>query len=84
MRNSFFFVRTCASSSLNAEIVICLFISLLYHTRRDLAPFSVRYCLRSSWLCIKLDELFSRFVQSIPCFVLTNLHNRVFYARIKL
>ena len=47
MRNSFFFVRTCASSSLNAEIVICLSISLLYHTRRFLAPFSVRYCLRN-------------------------------------
>ena len=47
MRNSFFFVRTCASSSLNAEIVICLPISLLYHTRRYLALFSVRYCLKT-------------------------------------
>ena len=47
MRNSFFFVRTCASSSLNAEIVICLSISLLYHTRRYLALLSVRYCLKT-------------------------------------
>src|SRR5699024_4040038 len=37
-------VRTCASSSLNAEIVICLSMTLLYHTRRYLALFSVRYC----------------------------------------
>jgi len=32
--------------TMNAEIVICLSISLLYHTRRYLALFSVRYCLR--------------------------------------
>ena len=33
LRNSFFFVRTCANSSLNAEIVICLSISLLWQHR---------------------------------------------------
>ena len=31
MRNSFFFVRTCASSSLNAVIVICLSIAGFWH-----------------------------------------------------
>ncbi len=34
--------------TMNAEIVICLSISLLYHTRRYLAPFSVRYCSKIS------------------------------------
>lgn len=44
----FFFVRTCACTSLNAEIVICLSISLLYHTWRYMALFSVRYCLNTN------------------------------------
>ena len=43
MRNSFFFVRTCASSSLNAEIVSCLSIRPLYHIWLRFA-FSMRYC----------------------------------------
>ena len=30
-KNSFFFVRTCDNSSLRADILICLFITLLYH-----------------------------------------------------
>ena len=33
--------------ALNAEIVICLSINLLYHTRRYLALLSVRYCLKA-------------------------------------
>ena len=36
----FFFVRTCANSSLNAEIVICLSMLVLYHIRQYLAYFS--------------------------------------------
>ena len=73
MRNSFFFVRTCASSSLNAEIVICLSISLLYHTRRYLALLSVRYCRRNESVIFKhrlcrqgnLDLLYSKDVVEV-------------------
>src|SRR5699024_3811502 len=43
-RNSFFFVRTCANSSLSADIVICLSMVLLYHFWQYRAYFSVRYC----------------------------------------
>ncbi|MDY2658153.1 MAG: AraC family transcriptional regulator, partial [Candidatus Limiplasma sp.] len=42
--NSFFFVRTCANSSLSADIVICLSMVLLYLFWQYRAYFSVRYC----------------------------------------
>ncbi|MGO5114666.1 hypothetical protein ACTQ33_06495, partial [Candidatus Avoscillospira sp. LCP25S3_F1] len=37
--------RTCANSSLSADIVICLSMVLLYHFWQYRAYFSVRYCL---------------------------------------
>src|SRR5699024_883497 len=40
------FVRTCANSSLSADIVICLSMVLLYLFWQYRAYFSVRYCLR--------------------------------------
>ena len=58
MRNSFFFVRTCASSSLNAEIVICLSMTLLYHTWRYLALFSVRCCPIQKMALVKKYSIF--------------------------
>ena len=53
-KNSFFFVRTCASSSLKADRLICLFMFLLYHFFQPLS--SVRCCpktdssIRKVWL----------------------------------
>ena len=43
-RNSFFFVRTCASSSLSADMLICFSILSLYHIEQYCVCFSVRYC----------------------------------------
>ncbi len=56
MRNSFFFVRTCASSSLNAEIVICLSISLLYHTRPSRASKEKRI-MKATGIVRRVDDL---------------------------
>ena len=52
-RNSFFFVRTCANSSLSADIVICLSMVLLYHFWQYRAYFSVRYCPRNSFFFVR-------------------------------
>ena len=59
-RNSFFFVRTCANSSLSADFIICLSMVLLYHFWQYRAYFSVRYCLRFFYRSPVSDNLSSR------------------------
>ncbi|WP_418569225.1 hypothetical protein, partial [Hominenteromicrobium sp.] len=50
------FVRTCANSSLSADIVICLSMVLLYHFWQYRAYFSVRYCHRIAAFYPLFDE----------------------------
>ncbi len=69
-RNAFFLVRTCASSSVNADRIICLSIFPLYHIFGSAAHF-VRCCLIFLLMQIALTPwpkyLMRQFLHCNPC-----------------
>ncbi|WP_455580782.1 S-4TM family putative pore-forming effector, partial [Dysosmobacter sp.] len=64
-RNSFFFVRTCANSSLSADRLICLFMNTFYHIAAVPALFSVRYCPKKE-LAASIQQKFDIYVYTMP------------------
>ena len=65
VRNSFFFVRTFANSSLNADSVICLFILPFYHIVSSTA-------LR--FFCAVLPYIKCRFCQPAHCLIIRHMN----------